>query len=117
MKSGQKHRYAKAVLLGQRIYLNNQAILSMISRSLSRGDTVFDGNKKEKLNNSLNDLGSCLREFQEITEIELTEAQDTLIICLEDLDKEDFSTLYERLQKLYRDDYLTKIIELSKLNN
>lgn len=114
MKPGQKERYAKAVLLGQRIYLNSQAIMSKISRSLSEGDSRFDNNTKEKLNNSLNDLGSCLKEFQEITEIELTAAQDRLVMCLEDLDKEDFSTLYERLQKLYRDDYLGKIIELSK---
>ena len=114
MKSGQKERYAKAVLLGQRIYLNNQAIMSKISRSLSGGDSMFDRNTKEKLHKSLSDLGSCLKEFQEITEIELTEAQDTLIMCLEDLGKEDFSILYERLQKLYRDDYLSKIIELSK---
>ena len=114
MKPGQKERYAKAVLLGQRIYLNSQAIMSKISRSLSGGDSMFDRNNKEKLHKSLNDLGSCLRELQEITEIELTEAQDTLIICLEDLEKEDFSTLYERLQRLYRDDYLSKIIELSK---
>lgn len=117
MESGQKQSYAKAVLLGQRIYLNNQATMSMISRSLSKGGTVFDRNTRVKLHNSLNDLGSCLREFQEVTEIELTEAQDTLIICFEDLDKEDFSTLYERLQKLYRDDYLKKIIELSKSND
>ena len=75
---------------------------------------MFDRNNKEKIHKSLNDLGSCLKEFQEITEIELTEAQEALIRCLEDLDREDFSTLYERLQKLYRDDYLGKIIELSK---
>jgi len=97
MKSGQKQRYAKAVLLGQRIYLNNQAIMNKISRNLSGGDSMFDRNTKAKLHNSLNDLGSCLKEFQEITEIELTAAQDTLILCLEDLD-----------------DYLSKIVELSK---
>lgn len=114
MKSGQKERYAKAVLLGQRIYLNSQAIMSKISRSLSGGDSMFNRNNKEKIHKSLNDLGSCLKEFQEITEIELTEAQEALIMCLEDLDREDFSTLYERLQKLYRDDYLGKIVELSK---
>jgi len=75
---------------------------------------MFDRNYKEKIRKSLNDLGSCLNEFQDITEIELTEAQDTLIMCLEDLDREDFTTIYEKLQKLYRDDYLGKIIELSK---
>ena len=114
MKSGQKERYAKAVLLGQRIYLNSQATMSKISRSLSGGGTMFDRNNKEKIRKSLKDLGSCLKELQEITEIELTEAQEATIMCLEDLDREDFSTLYERLQKLYRDDYLGKIVELSK---
>jgi len=33
MKPGQKERYAKAVLLGQRIYLNSQAIMSKISEA------------------------------------------------------------------------------------
>jgi hypothetical protein len=114
MKSGQKKRYAKAVLLGQRIYLNSQAMMSQISRSFSGGDSMFDRNKKEKVRKSLNDLGSCLKEFQEITEIELADAQEALTMCLEDLKREDFPTLYERLQKLYRDDYLGKIVELSK---
>ncbi len=113
MEPGQKERYAKAVLLGQRIYLNNQAIMSKISRGLS-GEPMFERNNREMIQKSLNDLGSCLKEFQEITEIELTEAQDALAMCLEDLGREDFSTLYERLQRLYRDDYLGKIIELSK---
>jgi len=114
MKSGQKENYAKAVLLGQRIYLNSQAMMSKISRSLSGGDSMSDRNNKEKVRKSLNDLGSCLRELQEITEIEFTEAQEALSMCLEDFDREDFPMLYERLQRLYRDDYLGKIVELSK---
>ncbi len=114
MNPGQKERYAKAVLLGQRIYLNSEAMMGMLSRSLSGRGSMLDRNNKEKIRRSLNDLGSCLKELQEITEIELTEAQGALTMCLEDLDGEDFPTLYERLQKLYRKDYLGKIIELSK---
>ena len=67
-----------------------------------------------KLNRSLKDLESCLIEFEKITEIDLSAARGTLDQSFQALERNDTATLYESIQKLYRDNYLGKIIELSK---
>jgi hypothetical protein len=110
MKPAQE-QFAKAVLLGQRIYLNSQAMLSLLSRTHNLNKSE---NMSEKLYRSLSDFHSCLSEFEEITKIQLNEAHLTLDSSQKALKNEDFSALYETIQKLYRDDYLKKIIELAK---
>ena len=107
-------QFAKVVLLGQRIYLNSQAMLTQLSRGISVGDTVREENTNAKLNRSLKDLESCLTEFEKITEIDLSAARGTLDQSFQALERNDTATLYESIQKLYRDDYLGKILELSK---
>ncbi len=113
MRSEQE-QFAKVVLLGQRIYLNSQAMLTLLSRGISVGDTVRGEDTSAKLNRSLKDLESCLEEFERITEIDLSAARGTLEQGFQALERNDTATLYESVQKLYRDDYLGKIIELSK---
>lgn len=112
MKLNQKKQFAKAVLLGQRIYLNNQAMLTLLSRNLTKSEREL--NLSKKINHSLDDFTQCITEFEEITGIELNEAHTTLKKSFQASDNEDLTTLYESLQKLYRDDYLSKIIELTK---
>lgn len=107
-------QFAKVVLLGQRIYLNSQAMLTQLSRGISVGDTAREDNTNVKLNRSLKDLESCLIEFEKITEIDLSAARETLDQSFQALERNDTATLYESIQKLYRDNYLGKIIELSK---
>ncbi len=107
-------QFAKVVLLGQRIYLNSQAMLTQLSRGISVGDTAKGDNTNVKLNRSLKDLESCLIEFEKITEIDLSTARGTLDQSFQALERNDTATLYESIQKLYRDNYLGKIIELSK---
>jgi hypothetical protein len=68
---------------------------------------------KEKFRGSLLDLGSCFEEFKGITGIDLSTAQGSLELCLDAFEKDDTQGLYETLQKLYREDYLEKIIELA----
>jgi hypothetical protein len=113
MRSEQE-QFAKVVLLGQRIYLNSQAMLTQLSRGISVGDTVRGEDTNAKLNRSLKDLESCLEEFERITEIDLSAARGTLEHSFQALERKDTAALYESVQKLYRDDYLSKIIELSK---
>ena len=113
MRSEQE-QFARVVLLGQRIYLNSQAMLTQLSRGISVGDTVRGENTNAKFNRSLKDLESCLKEFEKITEIDLSAARRTLDQSFQALEKNDTATLYESVQKLYRDDYLGKIMELSK---
>ena len=68
---------------------------------------------RNKHKDSLEDLGKCLIELEEITNIEMNDALARLDTCLQSLKVGDISGLHDNLQKLYRDDYLGKIISLS----
>ncbi len=108
-----QERFAKVVLLAQRIYLNSQAMLTQLSRSLTgAGNRMRD--PQERLEASLKDLESCLTEFEQLTGIDLGTARDTLNLSYEALERGDNSMLYESVQRLYRDHYLGTIVELSK---
>jgi hypothetical protein len=112
MGSERQVEFARAVVLGQKIHLNCQAMLTMLSRS-SSGGVAMRRDLKEKFRGSLLDLGSCFEEFEGITGIDLSTAQGSLGLCLDAFEKDDTQGLYETLQKLYREDYLGKIIELA----
>jgi len=112
MGSERQVEFARAVVLGQKIHLNCQAMLTMLSRS-SSGGVAMRRDLKEKLRGTLLDLGSCLEEFEGITGIDLSTAQGSLELCLDAFKKGDTQGLYETLLKLYREDYLEKIIELA----
>jgi len=108
-----KIQFAKAVFYSQKIFLGTQAISTFLNRwknhGPQRGTTL-----KGRLNTTLNDLSMSLDEFEKITGIELDEAKQTHAQCLSYLEQENVVSLHESIQKLYRDDYLEKIIELSK---
>ena len=107
-------RFAKAVLLGQRIFLNNQAMLTSLQRTTSLDVVRGRETQGQKLRNTLDDLSTCLNDFETVTGIELAAAKETLALCYQSLEQEDVNALYSSLQKLYRDDYLGVIIALSK---
>lgn len=113
MELSEKKRFAKAVLLAQRINLNSQAILTQLSRSLAGAGNRMR-NPKERLEASLEDLGSCITEFEQLTGIDLGPVCDTLNQSHEALERGDESMLYESVQRIYRDHYLGTIVELSK---
>ena len=106
-------QYAKAVFHSQKIFLGTQAISTFLNRwknqGPQRGTTL-----KGRLSTTLNDLRVSLDVFEEITRIELTEAKQTLAQCFSYLEQENVANLHESIQKLYREDYLEKIIELAK---
>lgn len=113
MSAMETQNFARVVLLGQRIQLNTQAMLNLLSRHISSG---IRDNVKSQLKKSLEDLESCLIRFEKLTGIDLTKAKRTLETCLELHEKNDISALYEVLQKFYREDYLQTLIELAEKN-
>ena len=113
MELTSQERFAKVVLLAQRIYLNSQAMLTKLSRGLAGSDNRMR-DPQEQLEASLKDLESCLMEFEQLTGIDLGTARDTLNQSHEALERGDNSMLYESVQRLYRDDYLGTIVGLSK---
>jgi len=108
-----RRQFAKAVFHSQKIFLGTQAISTFLNRwknhGPQRGTTL-----KGRLNTTLNDLSVSIDEFEKITGIELEEAKQTHAQCLSYLEQENVDRLHESIQKLYREDYLNKIIELSK---
>ena len=110
MSLEQQKKYAKAVMLGQRIYLNNQAMINQLSR------TSFNLNNstlKQKFLDALKDLSICLNNFEEITKIDLSNAKKTLTDCNEALKNNDTTQLYNNIQKLFRNDYLAQILKIA----
>lgn len=71
-------------------------------------------NPQEQLKASLEDLEACLMEFEQLTGIDLGSVRDTLNQSYEALERGDNSMLYESVQRLYRDNYLGTIVELTK---
>jgi hypothetical protein len=111
----ERERFAKVVLLGQRIYMNSQAMLNLLSR-IGSGERMRGDRLDEQLSASLEDMDSCLKEFEQLTGIDMTPALDTLALGFEALEKGDTSGLYDIVQTLYRDNYLATIMEISKLD-
>ncbi len=72
------------------------------------------GNLKVQIFNALKDLETSLEEFEKLTTIELTAAKETLVKALEHHEAGEVKELYESIQRLYRDDYLTILTDLSK---
>jgi len=114
METTEQKRFAKVVLLGQRIHLNSQAMLTQLSRSVAGGEERRGRNLQEQFQASLKDLESCLEEFERLTGIDLGSARDTLRQSFGVLERGDTSALYESVQRLYRDDFLGTIIELAR---
>ena len=112
MDSTEQENYARVALLSQKIHLNVQALLQVLSRNISSGLSL-EGNLKERMGKSIEELGESLSEFEEITSIGLLEAQETLVMASGSLDAAELKGLYDALQKLYRDDYLEKIMDLA----
>ena len=112
MDSIEQEIYARIALLSQKIHLNVQALLQVLSRNLSSGISL-ENNLKERMEKSIEELGESLSEFEEITSIGPSEAQETLVMASSSLDATDLKGLYDALQKLYRDDYLEKIMDLA----
>jgi len=106
-------QFAKAVFHSQKIFLGTQAIATFLNRwknqGPQRGVTL-----KGRVNTTLNDIGVSINEFEKITGIELEDAKQTHAQCLNYLAQGNVDGLHESIQKLYREDYLNKIIELSK---
>ncbi|MFC1803914.1 hypothetical protein ACFL0D_08130 [Thermoproteota archaeon] len=109
-----KKQFAKSILLGQRIFLNSQAMLNSISRNMKGNIIIKDIKVRNRLKDSLKDLGKCLTELEELTNIEMNDAMARLEICFQALSNGDISGLHDNLQNLYRDDYLVKIVSLSR---
>jgi hypothetical protein len=114
MRSHDPKLFAKVVVLGQRIHMSSQAMLSLLSRITSGGKSKRDDVLKKQLLNSLKDLETCLKEFDLHTGIDMSKALERLIGGFDSLEKDDMTGLYNKLQKLYREDYLATVIGLSK---
>lgn len=114
MTTEQQKRYAKVAHLALRIHLNTQAMLTHISRQISPGEKAGSRMDPVQLHRSLKDLESCLNEFETLTEINMISAKNTLAQSLSALEMEDLNSLYEQVQKLYRDGYLATLTEFSK---
>jgi len=69
---------------------------------------------KVQIFNALKDLETSLEEFEKLTTIELLTAKETLVKALEHHEAGEVKELYESIQRLYRDDYLTTLTDLSK---
>ena len=106
-------QFAKAVFHGQKIFLGTQAISTFLNRWKNQGP-LRGVTLNDRLNTTLNDLFVSLDEFERITGIDLTEAKHSHTQCLSYLKQENIEKLHVTIQKLYREDYLEKIIELSK---
>jgi hypothetical protein len=113
MVSNEQARFAKAVLLGQKINMNATVLLQVLSRNMGSGVSTV-GNLKVQIFNALKDLETSLEEFEKLTTIELLTAKETLVKALEHHEAGEVKELYESIQRLYRDDYLTTLTDLSK---
>jgi hypothetical protein len=113
MVSNEQARFAKAVLIGQRINMNATVLLQVLSRNMGSGVSTV-GNLKVQIFNALKDLETSLEEFEKLTTIELLTAKETLVKALEHHEAGEVKELYESIQRLYRDDYLTTLTDLSK---
>jgi hypothetical protein len=115
MAADQQKRYAEVAHLAMRIHLNTQAILLQLSRQISSGGKTGRGLVNEdQLRRSLEDLGSCLTEFESLTGIDMFSARSMVEKSFNDLDKKDISSLYENIQKFYRDGYLGTLLSISR---
>lgn len=114
MRSHDPKLFAKVVILGQRIQMNSQAMLSLLSRITSGGKGKRDDMLKKQISTALKDLETCLKEFDLHTGIDMSPALERLASGFDSLEKDDMTGLYNRLQELYREDYLATVVELSK---
>ena len=71
------------------------------------------GNLKIQIFNALKDLEGSLDEFEKLTTIGLSAAKETLVKALEHHEAGEVKELYDSIQRLYRDDYLTTLTDLS----
>lgn len=108
----EQERFAKAVLLGQRINMNATVLLQVLSKNIGLGAGNL-GNLKVQIFNALKDLQASLEEFEELTTIELKAARGTIVRALEHHEAGEVKELYDSIQSLYRDDYLTILTYLS----
>jgi hypothetical protein len=113
MASNEQARFAKVVLLGQRINMNATVLLQVLSRNIGSGVSTV-GNLKVQIFNALKDLETSLEEFEMLTAIDLSAAKETLVKALEHHEDGEVKELYDSIQSLYRDDYLTTLTDLSK---
>ena len=93
--------------------MNATVLLQVLSRNMGSGVSTV-GNLKVQIFNALKDLETSLEEFEKLTTIELSAAKETLVKALEHHEAGDVKDLYECVQRLYRDDYLTTLTDLSK---
>jgi len=113
MTSNEQTRFAKVVLLGQRINMNATVLLQVLSRNMGSGVSTV-GNLKVQIFNALKELETSLEQFEKLTTIELLTAKETLVKALGHHEAGEVKELYESIQRLYRDDYLTTLTDLSK---
>ena len=113
MTSKEQAQFAKVVLLGQRINMNATVLLQVLSRNIGSGISEV-GNLKVQIFNALKDLETSLEEFEKLTTIELSAAKETLVKALVHHEAGEVKELYDSIQSLYRDDYLTTLTDLSK---
>ena len=113
MTSDEQVKFAKVVLLGQRINMNATVLLQVLSRNLGSGASTV-GNLKVQIFNALKDLEASLGEFEELTSIELSVAKESLVKALGHHEAGEVKELYDSIQRLYRDDYLTTLTDLSQ---
>ena len=71
MRSHDPKLFAKVVILGQRIQMNSQAMLSLLSRITSGGKGKRDDTLKKQISIALKDLETCLKEFDLHTGIDM----------------------------------------------
>ena len=93
--------------------MNATVLLQVLSRNIGSGVSTV-GNLKVQIFNALKDLETSLEEFEKLTTIELSTAKETLVKALEHHEAGEVKDLYECVQRLYRDDYLTTLTDLSK---
>ena len=93
--------------------MNATVLLQVLSRNIGSGVSTV-GNLKVQIFNALKDLETSLEEFEKLTTIELSTAKETLVKALEHHEAGEVKELYEGIQRLYRDDYLTILTDLSK---
>lgn len=93
--------------------MNATVLLQVLSRNIGSGVSTV-GNLKVQIFNALKDLETSLEEFEKLTTIELSTAKETLVKGLEHHEAGEVKDLYECVQRLYRDDYLTTLTDLTK---
>ncbi len=93
--------------------MNATVLLQVLSRNIGSGISIVR-NLKVQIFNALKDLETSLEEFEKLTTIELSTAKEALVKALEHHEAGRVKELYESIQRLYRDDYLTILTDLSK---